>query len=223
MVARIDRTGQVFGRLTLVKPDPENYRKWLCSCQCGNATSAYIANIIRGLTKSCGCLNREASSARFKKDTRVGDDPAYRAEYHRQYRERDRLIEQKRAYNEANKERLSEAKRACYLKRRDHYLERVKSNYAADPEAAIRRERQKATLKKEATPAWAEFDTIKALYREARRLTEETGVRHHVDHIVPLRHDLVCGLHVQNNLRVITAADNWKKHNRLDLGDQQWE
>lgn len=221
---RKDWTGLKFNRLTLIAPNPDNYSKWAAKCDCGAELEVFTANVSRGLTKSCGCLNLEMLAERNAVRTANALTPEQVAARDAAWRERnrDRLIEQKRAYNKANKERLSEGKRACYVKRRDHYIARVKANYAADPEAAIRRERHKATLKKEATPAWAEIDTIKALYREARRLTEETGVRHHVDHIVPLRHDLVCGLHVQNNLRVITAADNWKKHNRLDLGDQQW-
>lgn len=67
-----------------------------------------------------------------------------------------------------------------------------------------------------ATPAWADFDAIRAFYEEARRLTEETGIPHHVDHIVPLQSKLVCGLHAQANLRVVTDSENVKKRNRVD-------
>lgn len=221
MTARIDRTGQVFERLTLLKPDPTDGRKWLCMCACGETVSVFASNVTRGLTKSCGCLSREETSRRFRKEARVRDDPAYKAAYHAAYREknRDHLLAEKRAYNEANKDAISESKRACYLKRREHYLSRVKANYNADPEATITRERLKATLKKEATPPWADIDAIKELYREARRLTAATGVKYHVDHVVPLRHPLVCGLHVETNMQVITADDNWRKHNRFTAWD----
>lgn len=69
--------------------------------------------------------------------------------------------------------------------------------------------------KLQATPAWADHDKIAAMYDEARRLTRETGVEHNVDHVVPLRGRLVCGLHVENNLRVITAQVNKLKANKL--------
>lgn len=218
MSRRIDWTNQKFNRLTFVSPNPSDYARWTVRCDCGKELEVFSANVRRGLTKSCGCLNREATSARSKKEDPVSAKPEYQREYNLEYRRknRDRLLEQKRAYNEANKERMSQAKRQCYLKKRDAYLARIKANYAADPEQAIRRERQKATLKKEATPAWCDLDLVKSLYRHARSLTEQTGVRHHVDHIIPLRHELVCGLHVHNNLRVIPADENWRKHNSFD-------
>ena len=33
---------------------------------------------------------------------------------------------------------------------------------------------------------WAEMSKIKAIYKESRRLTAQTGIKHVVDHIVPL-------------------------------------
>lgn len=64
-----------------------------------------------------------------------------------------------------------------------------------------------------ATVPWADFNEIRAVYQEADRLTEATGVKHNVDHIVPLNHPRVCGLHVHWNLRAIPAAPNMSKGN----------
>ena len=59
------------------------------------------------------------------------------------------------------------------------------------------------------------LDQIKLIYEKCRDLTRETGVPHHVDHIVALQGKTVCGLHVFWNLQILTAEENIKKGNRL--------
>jgi hypothetical protein len=74
---------------------------------------------------------------------------------------------------------------------------------------------QRNATKLRATVSWANIDVIEGLYKQARELTIRTGNPHQVDHIVPLRSEIVCGLHVEHNLRVITGLDNRIKGNRL--------
>lgn len=69
--------------------------------------------------------------------------------------------------------------------------------------------------KRRATPGWYKRGDARPFYELAARLTKETGVRHVVDHIVPLKGANVCGLHVKENLRVIPELDNIRKHNKL--------
>lgn len=69
-----------------------------------------------------------------------------------------------------------------------------------------------------ATPGWLTEDhkaAIRATYKAARSAWLNTGVKHHVDHIVPLQGENVSGLHVPWNLQVITAHQNWKKYNNM--------
>jgi len=64
-----------------------------------------------------------------------------------------------------------------------------------------------------ATPPWANKQAIKHIYAEAKRISVETGITHEVDHIIPSNHDLVCGLHVENNLQILTKEQNCNKGN----------
>lgn len=69
-----------------------------------------------------------------------------------------------------------------------------------------------------ATPSWANKQAIKEIYKTAVKLTESTGTVYEVDHIVPLTNKLVCGLHVEHNLRVVTFEENRKKSNHFQVG-----
>lgn len=71
------------------------------------------------------------------------------------------------------------------------------------------------TKKMNATPAWSDPRKIREVYAEAKRIELETGVKMHVDHVIPLRGKTVSGLHVHYNLRPLPAVDNVKKGNRL--------
>lgn len=72
--------------------------------------------------------------------------------------------------------------------------------------------RKAATI--QAVPSWIDSDAVREFYRTAKQMSEKTGESWHVDHIVPLRSRLVCGLHVQQNLRVIHWRENLSKSNR---------
>lgn len=60
-----DVAGDTFSRLTVIERTANNSRgeaKWLCRCSCGTFVTAVGHHLRAGLTKSCGCLNREAVS-----------------------------------------------------------------------------------------------------------------------------------------------------------------
>lgn len=58
----IDITGKKFGRLTAIERienSKDGQTKWKCLCDCGNEKNVHYSNLVRGNTKSCGCLFRE--------------------------------------------------------------------------------------------------------------------------------------------------------------------
>jgi 5-methylcytosine-specific restriction endonuclease McrA len=60
-----------------------------------------------------------------------------------------------------------------------------------------------------ARPAWADLTAIDAIYLKA----QQTGM--HVDHVVPLKGKFVSGLHVENNLQLLTPRANLRKRNKF--------
>jgi hypothetical protein len=72
--------------------------------------------------------------------------------------------------------------------------------------------------KLKATPPWLSTEQLKDIeteYSLASWCSEVLKTSYHVDHIIPLKGKLVCGLHVPWNLQVIPAAVNLSKGNRI--------
>ena len=73
---RKDLTGKRFGRLTVIKQTEdfitssgEHYSCWTCNCDCGNSINVIGAALTKtkNPTQSCGCIQKEWASRRFKK------------------------------------------------------------------------------------------------------------------------------------------------------------
>ena len=135
------------------------------------------------------------------------------------HEEREAGNEYRRKWRENNRDRVRQ-----YSKQwRDTNIDKARqaeSKWAKDnpaKKAAKDARRRAAELK--ASPIWLTKEhqqAIAEIYESARMLTEKTGINHEVDHVVPLRGKLVCGLHVPWNLRAISESENRRKTNRHD-------
>jgi hypothetical protein len=72
-----------------------------------------------------------------------------------------------------------------------------------------------------ATPKWADCAKMALIEGEVRR-RRQRGEPVVCDHVVPLISDYACGLHCEDNLQVITEAENLKKSNKV-WPDCWWE
>lgn len=135
----------------------------------------------------------------------------YYAEHKSEYRSRERrYVDEDRASYNARK---AAERRKNPSASRDAMLRwRANNMHVVIHHNGLRRSR-----KQQATPAWANLSAIKTFYAEAARLSKEVGGVWHVDHIVPLTHPLVCGLHCEFNLRVLPGPENQSKANRFDV------
>jgi 5-methylcytosine-specific restriction endonuclease McrA len=138
-----------------------------------------------------------------------------RGEYFKQYNQREDVKDSKHEWYQKNRDRViatAQTRPAEQLREyRNAWKENNKVQIRADTKARRRKHRQ-------ATPRWltrAQKSQIRQIYQIAITMSQTTGEQYVVDHIVPLRSDEVCGLHVPWNLRVITQEENLKKSNKL--------
>lgn len=167
--------------------------------------------------------DKELETARRHRADNAAALPALRAAYYAKNAET--LNAKKRQYRADNAALVAARSKAYYTANRDTLLARMQKYREANKDAA-RRYRAKNSAaarehvmrrrasKRSATPAWANEFFIQEAYALAQLREKVCGGKWHVDHIVPLRSKLVCGLHVEHNLAVVPAALNLSKHNR---------
>jgi len=100
-------------------------------------------------------------------------------------------------YEQGGKEKLRLWRKRYYSNKKGKAIMNAKTN-------------KRRAYKLKAIPKWANLERIKEIYKKCKK-------GYHVDHIIPLRSPIVCGLHVENNLRILKARNNIIKSNRLEL------
>lgn len=91
-----------------------------------------------------------------------------------------------------------------------------KNYYSNHKATTIARTRKRQGLIKQATPSWANLDEMNKIYKLAEELSKKENIKYHVDHVIPLNNELVCGLHNEFNLQILKAFDNLSKGNKFD-------
>jgi len=143
------------------------------------------------------------------------ESSAKRAEYFRMYAQSDAGRAAKKRYYEANKTTIIEKA----LNRPQNDKQKYRKKWAEENVLTIRAftkaRRRKHRL---ATPKWLtaeQFKQIRDIYERAISISKLTGIPHAVDHIIPLIHPNICGLHVPWNLQILTREMNVLKSNTL--------
>ena len=140
---------------------------------------------------------------------------AKRAAYFEQYNKSEAGQQAKKKYYAANKAVVA----LKALTRSNEDRQKYRATWAQKNPLVVKAStKHRRDKHKQATPKWLTAEqkkAIKQLYIDAMTATRVTGTQYVVDHITPLRHPDVCGLHVPWNLQIMTRAENLKKSNKL--------
>jgi len=141
----------------------------------------------------------------------------YLKEWRNKNKERTKTKDQKyrKEYYKKHKEKLSKQNKDWKTKNRERHLGLCVNWHKNNPEKSRALYAKQRAAKRQAIPPWADLEKIKEIYKKAIELTRQSGIAHHVDHIYPLTSKYMCGLHVENNLQILTAKENISKSNRL--------
>ena len=122
-----------------------------------------------------------------------------KAAYNREYQSQnlDKVAAKAARWRAANPERNKEIDAAF----RDRHRDRLRIQWG------VRRHKKKLL--------WSSGEDVAVFYESAKRLSECFGVPFEVDHILPLKGRKVSGLHVVENLQVITMVANRRKQNKV--------
>ena len=219
-----------FGRLVVLGVSEDRSSngaiQYECACDCGNRVLVTCSPLRDGRTRSCGCLGRENSRAaklkpiapgeRFGNLEVVSSAPQIKPRNGSRYLcrcdcggETEVDARMLRAGNTKSCGCL--VAETCGANFRTHGRSHTKA-YKANAEM------RRHALKLKSCPKWADLEAIAAVYVNAAKL-REAGEDVQVDHIIPLRGEAVCGLHVESNLQIISSRENQSKGNRFSLVD----
>lgn len=144
------------------------------------------------------------------------DHKAYLQEHYQ--KNRQEYIDKADEWARGNHDKVRKTKAAWKKRNRAVENEHTRNWRQKNPGKVQAHVAKRRAKKLQAMPPWADQKFIAEFYEAARVISEKTGVPHHVDHIVPLNHPDVCGLHIPANLDVIPEAENLQKSNSIPEG-----
>lgn len=110
-------------------------------------------------------------------------------------------IKKRREYVLRNKDKIAAIKKKHYEENKSDYISRSNAR-----RGLIKKQRISNKYS----------DELKEIYKSSKNLTEFMKYPFEVDHIIPINHPDVCGLHVPWNLQILIKGLNLTKTNKFD-------
>jgi hypothetical protein len=129
-------------------------------------------------------------------------------DYFKKLNQSEKYKKVKKLYRLNNEKFVKEISKNYYLKNSEK-IKKYSIQYSLNnPNFKRSHCAKRRALQLKATPKFANLNKIKEIYKKCPK-------GYHVDHIVPLKGKLVCGLHVEWNLQYLTPSANLSKSNKL--------
>ena len=177
-----------------------------------------ISSFCKDKSKEDG-LYSSCKECKNKKNREYKTNNSYKIfTYNYKYRHihRDEINNNSRLHYNINKNEILAKHKEYRKNNKDKCVKISSSYYQRHKEDWYIKKATRRALEVNATVSYSDKDAIKRIYRTAHILSKMLGSPMEVDHIIPLKNKLVCGLHHQNNLRIISMKWNRRKSNKFN-------
>jgi hypothetical protein len=179
-----------------------------------NAPYTHCIPCHRALVRDWYSRNREVRSAQIKAYAKAHPEILNKSSAEWKKRNPERV----KAYVEKTRAAKSEYHRKWYAVNLEDKRAKNRQWSKKNPSKHLALCAKRRAQELQALARWADMRAIEAIYARAKQMTLETGVKHDVDHVIPLQGKTVCGLHVETNLQILVAAENRSKGARYEHG-----
>lgn len=158
-------------------------------------------------TGPCG---KELPTSEFHRRKKGSRGFAYRCKHcHKEYHKR---------WKAENKDKFEGYVKKHLKGNREKLAERSKSWRKDNPSKVLAQLAKRRADKKSRTPSWlskSQKEQIVNLYALRDKMQKTLGLDYEVDHIIPLKGENVCGLHVPWNMQILEKSLNRSKYNKF--------